>query len=118
VKAITRALGVARSNVLAWRRERPAPAPQLELAHAAESPENEAILSEVRALVNVRASYGYRRITALLNRARKRVGQPRVNPKRIYRLVKREKLLLERCTGDRPVASTTASSSRSSRTYA
>ena len=25
-----------------------------------------------------------------------------MNPKRIYRLMKREKLLLERCTGDRP----------------
>ena len=35
-----------------------------------------AILSEVRALVSQRASYGYRRITALLNRARKRIGEP------------------------------------------
>ena len=102
VKAIARTLGVSRSNLLEQLRERPAPAPPLESAPATESAENGAILSEVRGLVSERASYGYRRITALLNRARIRRGESRVNPKRIYRLMKREKLLLERCTGDRP----------------
>jgi putative transposase len=102
VKAIARTLGVSRSNVLEQLRDRAAPVPRTESSSTAESAENEAILSEVRALVSERASYGYRRITALLNRARARVGEPRVNPKRIYRLMKREKLLLERCTGNRP----------------
>jgi len=102
VKAIARTLGVSRSNVLEQLRERPEPAPRPAPLPVQESAENEAILSAVRALVSERASYGYRRITALLNRARKLIGEARVNPKRIYRLMKREKLLLERCTGDRP----------------
>jgi putative transposase len=102
VKAIVRVLRVSRSNVLERRRERPAPEPPTESSPIVESAENEAILSDVRALVNERASYGYRRITALLNRARVRGGKPRVNAKRIYRLMKREKLLLERCTGNHP----------------
>ena len=102
MKAIARALGVSRSNVLEQLRERAVPAPPPEPSPVPESAENEAILSDVRAIVNVRASYGYRRVTALLNRARARAREPRVNPKRIYRLMKQEKLLLERCTGDRP----------------
>ena len=102
MKAIARALGVSRSNLLEQLRERPRPEPAQDPSPVTESAENEAILSEVRGLVSERASYGYRRITALLNRARTRRGEPRVNPKRIYRLMKREKLLLERCTGDRP----------------
>ena len=74
VKAIARTLGVSRSNVLEQLRERPEPAPRPEPLPAPESAENEAILSAVRALVSERASYGYRRITALLNRARKLIG--------------------------------------------
>jgi hypothetical protein len=74
VKAIVRVLRVSRSNVLERRRERPAE-PPTESSPIVESAENEAILSDVRALVNERASYGYRRITALLNRTRVRIGK-------------------------------------------
>jgi len=52
--------------------------------------------ARIRELVGARPSYGYRRVTALLNREL----AERVNPKRIYRIMKRNKLLLERCTGD------------------
>jgi transposase InsO family protein len=102
VKAIVRTLGVSRSNLLEQLRGRPPRAPAEQSARTAESAENEAILLRVRELVNQRASYGYRRITALLNRQRTAAGEPRVNPKRIYRLMKSEHMLLERCTGDRP----------------
>jgi transposase InsO family protein len=55
-----------------------------------------ALASLVSARVGERPSYGYRRVTALL----KRELAERVNPKPIYRIMKRNKLLRERCTGD------------------
>jgi transposase InsO family protein len=102
VKAIARTLGVSRSNLLEHLRGRVEEPASSETVAPVDSVEIQAILSDVRMLVSKRPSYGYRRVTALLNRLRKGGGQPRVNPKRIYRLMKREKLLLERCTGNRP----------------
>lgn len=102
MKAIARALGVARSNLLEQRSKRQkAPDATLEAkpadsAEASETAENGLLLARIRELVGVRPSYGYRRVTALLNRER----TERVNPKRIYRIMRRNKLLLERCTGD------------------
>jgi transposase InsO family protein len=102
VKAIVRAFGVARSNLLEQlqKRRKPVEASAVpEAAEASPSPEtgqNAALLSRIRELVGERPSYGYRRVTALLNREL----SERVNPKRIYRIMKRNKLLLERCTGD------------------
>ena len=58
---------------------------------APETGQNAALLSRIRELVGVRPSYGYRRVTALLNREL----SGRVNPKRINRIMKRNKLLLE-----------------------
>jgi putative transposase len=102
MKAIARALGVARSNLLEQRGKRqkatnavsePEPA---EGAEVSETAENGLLLARIRELVGERPSYGYRRVTAMLNRER----TERVNPKRIYKLMRRNKLLLERCTGD------------------
>jgi putative transposase len=102
VKAIVRALGVSRSNLLEQRHKRqkateavlePEPAQD---AEAQETAENGLLLARIRELVGERPSYGYRRVTALLNREL----TERVNPKRIYRIMRRNKLLLERCTGD------------------
>ena len=86
MKGIVRALGVSRSNLLEQRskRRRPAEAlPEPEPADAAEVEEtadNALLLARIRELVGERPSYGYRRVTALLNRGR----DERVNPKRIY----------------------------------
>ena len=102
MKAIVRAFGVARSNLLEQlRKGREAPEGQpvaapAEVTKAQETGENAALLARIRELVSARPSYGYRRVTALLNREL----SERVNPKRIYRIMKRNKLLLERCTGD------------------
>ena len=102
VKGIVRALGVSRSNLLEQRskhQKAPKAAPEPEPADGAEVPEtaeNGLLLARIRELVGERPSYGYRRVTALLNRER----TERVNPKRIYRIMRRNKLLLERCTGD------------------
>jgi transposase InsO family protein len=56
-------------------------------------------LSLVRQITDERASYGYRRVTAMINRQLERNGQLRVSPKRIYRLMKMNHLLLQRYTG-------------------
>ena len=102
MKAIVRALGVSRSNLLDQRRKRqkateavPEPEPP-QAAEAQETADNGLLLARIRELVGERPSYGYRRVTALLNREL----TERVNPKCIYRIMRRNKLLLERCTGD------------------
>ena len=56
----------------------------------------------LRSLVDVRPTYGYRRIGALLNRERLQNGLPRLNHKRIYRLMAQNGLLLQRYTGKVP----------------
>lgn len=102
MKAIVRALGVSRSNLLEQRSKRQKAAEAAtdpeptERAETEETAENGQLLVRIRELVGERPSYGYRRVTALLNRGR----TERVNPKRIYRIMRRNKLLLERCTGD------------------
>ena len=101
MKAIARAFGVSRSNLLEQRRRQKAsktpPATERpEATEVDETAENGLLLARIRELVGERPSYGYRRVTALLNRER----TERVNPKRIYKIMRRNKLLLERCTGD------------------
>ena len=92
MKAIADALGVARSNLAApsaaapARRGRP---PQ---------PEDE-LLAEIRQLIADQPTYGYRRVHALLRRARREGGGPAVNVKRVYRIMKAHGLLLERHSG-------------------
>jgi len=95
VKTVSTTLGVARSNVVERRNgKRPPRGPQerrgdVELAGA------------IRDLVDKRPTYGYRRIAALLRRQLRAAGEPEVNAKRVYRLMKKHGLLLERHTGRR-----------------
>ena len=57
---------------------------------------------EIRPLSSIeRPTYGYRRIAALLKRERRSDGLAPVNAKRVYRLMKKHGLLLERHTGRR-----------------
>lgn len=64
--------------------------------------EDAELLGSVRRLVDERPTYGYRRIGALLNRERAAVGLPRLNHKRMYRLMAQNGLLLQRYTGKPP----------------
>ncbi len=57
------------------------------------------ILSTIKSLCHARASYGYRGITALINRQREQDGFASVNHKRIYRIMRNNRLLLQRYTG-------------------
>jgi putative transposase len=46
------------------------------------------LLAPLRSLVDERPTYGYRRITALMNRERLKTSLPRLNHKRVYRLMR------------------------------
>ncbi len=60
------------------------------------------VLPRIQALVAKRPTYGYRRITALLNRQLRAEGLAAVNHKRVYRIMERNNLLLQRSGIDRP----------------
>lgn len=53
------------------------------------------LVTELRGLVADLPTYGYRRIWALLRRSRDAQAQPRVNAKRVYRVMRTHGLLLE-----------------------
>ena len=56
--------------------------------------EDNALLPLIRAITDERGSYGYRRVTVLLNQQHALKKQPKVNHKRIYRIMKENGLLL------------------------
>ena len=95
MKTVADTLDVARSNVVErQKRARPARGPQIR-------PGDVELTTDIRRLVDQRPTYGYRRIAALLKRERRSAGQDPVNAKRVYRLMKKHGLLLERHTGRR-----------------
>jgi putative transposase len=56
--------------------------------------EDDVLLPLIKELVNQRGSYGYRRITALLNRNLIKQGKKKINHKRVYRIMKQNNFLL------------------------
>jgi len=94
VKAITQTLGVSRSNQYEQRRRDRRHRPQ-----RYNKAEDEYYLPLIRKITDERPTYGYRRVTALLNRDLVANAHPRVNHKRIYRIMKVHGLLLRRSTG-------------------
>ena len=56
----------------------------------------------INALVTARPTYGYRRITAVLNRQLRADGLAPVNHKRVYRIMQAHSLLLARHYTERP----------------
>ncbi len=96
MKPLAEALGVARSNLV----EQLTPATR-KRSRFGPRPDDEWLLPLIRAIVAERASYGYRRVTALLNRQFEAQGRARVNHKRIYRIMRLRHLLLPRYSGRR-----------------
>ena len=95
MKRIAETLGVARSNLVERRdRTRPKRGPQ-------DRPGDLELSADIRRLVDGRPTYGYRRIAALLKRERRSDGLTPINTKRVYRLMKKHGLVLERHTGRR-----------------
>lgn len=55
---------------------------------------DKAILAHIREIILNRPTYGYRRVTAILNAQRHALEQPNINHKRIYRIMRENDLLL------------------------
>ena len=83
--AITDALGVSRSNLYAKRGSTP--------RRRYRKGEDDVLLPLIREIADTRLTYGYPRITALLNRKLLELGRPRVNHKRVYRIMAINNLL-------------------------
>jgi putative transposase len=96
VKAVAETLGVSRSNLVERLAGGAKPRRRYQKAQDA------AVLPLVRRLVDARPTYGYRRITALLNRNLAAEGLAPANHKRVYRLMKANGLLLAKHSGHRP----------------
>lgn len=105
VKAVARALRVARSGLNARLHvgsasETSAKGPS-RAGDGSAAPSTRAtdakLVSRIEALVGERPTYGYRRVTAMLNKGAKPAA--RVNHKRVYRVMREHTLLLERSTG-------------------
>jgi len=99
LKTVCEVLGVARSNVVVrakrtggWRDRRRGRRPA----------DDTTLLAQLKAEITELATYGYRRAGAMVNRRRDLAGQPRVNPKRVYRVMREHGLLLQRHTGRPP----------------
>ena len=96
MKAVADTLGVSRSNLQSRLNGSAKPRRSYHKAQDA------AVLPRIQALVAKRPTYGYRRITALLNRELRAEGLTEVNHKRVYRIMARNNLLLERSGFARP----------------
>ena len=96
MKAVADTLAVARSNLIE-RMTRPAK-PRGRYRRAGD----EELLALIRRLVDRRPTYGYRRITRLVNRQQKAEGKPAINAKRVLRIMQANHLTLERHAGRRP----------------
>ena len=92
MRAVSSALGIARSNLI--NRIRLATVPR-----APRQSNDTALVERLRPVVDARPSYGYRRTAAILNRSLAAAGERRVNAKRIYRVMKTQGWLLQRHTG-------------------
>ena len=93
MKAVCLALGLARSHIHAiakrsasWTDRRGAKAPAGDAQ----------LLDDIRRQIAELPSYGYRRACALVNRERVAEGAPRINAKRVYRVMAAHALLLPR----------------------
>lgn len=88
MRAIAKALGISRSNLInklkTSRRE------------PTQKCGDEELLKKIHAVIEERKTYGYRRVTVRVNAQIKKDGSPTVNRKRIYRLMKQNQLLLSR----------------------
>ena len=95
MKAVAETIGVARSHLHDKVHRAPKPRGPYR------KPEDDTLVQLVRRLVDERPTYGYRRITALANRERARAGEPAVNHKRVFRIMRQNSMLLARHTGRR-----------------
>ena len=96
MKAIAETLGVARSNLYDRLEGTTHSRGRYHRRGDAE------LLARITRLVTARPTYGYRRITAVLNRELKAEALPPANHKRVYRLMQMHRMLLARRYTERP----------------
>jgi transposase InsO family protein len=96
MKTIARTLGVSRSNLIERVKGTAKPRRRYHKAQDA------AVVPLIRVLVAKRPTYGYRRITAILNRLLRKDGHKLVNHKRVYRIMQLNQMLLARRYTERP----------------
>ena len=96
MSTIARTLGVSRSNLIERTSKPSKPRGPYRKA------EDVALLAELRPIIDQRPTYGYRRVTALLNRQRRGEGRPMVNAKRVLRVMQQNGLTLQKHTALRP----------------
>jgi putative transposase len=89
MKTVSRTLGVARSNLIE-RRDK-----VTQSRGAYRKAEDASLVLPIRAIVDKRPTYGYRRVWALLNRHLRSIGRPTVNMKRVLRIMQNHGLTLE-----------------------
>lgn len=64
-------------------------------------PNDVAILSDINKIVEQRPTYGYKRVTAMLNKQRKAEGLSKLNRKRIYRIMDMNGLIFKKAISER-----------------
>ena len=96
MKTIAETLGVARSNLYDRLEGTTHPRGRYHRRGDAE------LLARITRLVTARPTYGYRQITAVLNRELKAEALPPANHKRVYRLMQMHRMLLARRYTERP----------------
>ena len=96
MRTIAETLGVARSNLYDRLEGTTHPHGRYHRRGDAE------LLARITRLVTARPTYGYRRITAVLNRELKAEALPPANHKRVYRLMQMHRMLLARRYTERP----------------
>lgn len=92
MSAIARTLGVSRSSLIDRTNKPSKPRGPYR------KPEDVTLLAELRPIIDQRPTYGYRRVTALLNRQRRGDGKPMVNAKRVLRVMQQNGLTLQKHT--------------------
>lgn len=96
MSTVAEVLGVSRSNLIERTNKPSKP------RGAYRKPEDVTLLAEMRPIIDQRPTYGYRRLTALLNRQRRVEGKPMVNAKRVLRVMQQNSLTLQKHTALRP----------------
>lgn len=83
MKVVCELLGIARSNIYARLKDNAA-------SKKLRENRDESVLEQIKVTLRERPFYGYRRVTAMLNKG---IAQ-RINEKRVYRIMHENKLLL------------------------
>lgn len=95
MKAVAEALGISRPHLTQTRDGGSKSPPKAPKARSGD----EELLTRIRKLIDGRPTYGYRRVTAMLNREE---DHPPVNHKRVYRVMRAAGMLLAK-HGTKPV---------------